>query len=86
MNDKYYSLIDGEPMISLDGMALLMDLPADTVRAKWQRQGGPDAGSLKVPEPWVKRGRRVRKEVAAALGYEPSLKESIDYLAAKAAP
>lgn len=84
MNDTPYQLINGEPMVSLEGMALLMDLPADIVKAEWERQGGSSLTALSVPKSWVQRGRRVRKEVSAALGYEPGMKEALDYLAGKA--
>lgn len=79
-----YTLINGEPMISMEGMALLMDLPADVVKAEWKRQGGTSLATFNVPKSWIQRGHRIRKEVSAALGYEPGMKETIDYLAAKA--
>lgn len=84
-NEPLYTLIVGEPMLSHRAVALLIDLPADVVKAEWDRQGAATQGSMAFPREWAKRGKRVHKEVAAALGYEPSMKEAIDYLAAKAA-
>lgn len=83
-DESLYKLIGGEPMLSLDGMALLMDLPPEVVKAEWERQGGSSATAMTIPTSWIKRGKRVYKGVSAALGYEPGMKEAIDYLAAKA--
>lgn len=83
-DNELYTLINGEPMVSMEGVALLMGLPPEVVKAEFERQGGASISTLTVPKSWVKRGKRIRKEVSAALGYEPTLKESIDYLAKKA--
>jgi len=83
-NEPLYKLIDGEPMLSHHAVALLIGLPAEVVKAEAERQGGAWAASMNFPNSWAKRGRRIRKEVSAALGYEPSMQERIDYLAKKA--
>ncbi|SNT59113.1 hypothetical protein SAMN05443665_105156 [Actinomadura meyerae] len=83
--NPYYKLIDGEPMISPAGLALLLDLPLDDVLAEYERQTrGAANGVMQMPAEWRKRGVRVRKETQAALGYEAGMKECIDYLASKA--
>ncbi|SFO14625.1 hypothetical protein SAMN04489713_104270 [Actinomadura madurae] len=82
--NPYYKLINGEPMISPAGLALLLDLPVEEVLAEYERQGkGAASGVLRMPAEWRRRGVRVRKETQAALGYEAGMKECIDYLASK---
>lgn len=82
----YYRVVGGEALVSHEGFALLMGIPIDTFKAEVRRQqdasGAPGEFSFRVPAPWAKAGRRIRKEVAAALGYEPGMAEAIDYLAA----
>ncbi|MEO3856133.1 hypothetical protein [Acrocarpospora sp. B8E8] len=81
----YYRYIKGEPVITDAGLALLVGLTVEDVKAEHDRQKelfGEDHAMF-LPPGWQKLGRRVRKEVSAALGHEPSMKESIDYLAAK---
>jgi len=80
---RYYRIIGGEPMVSPEGVALLVDLPVETVLAEYRRQRGPDGtGVLRMPAEWARRGQRVRRECWAALGYEAGMRECIDYLAA----
>ncbi|PRX90846.1 hypothetical protein [Allonocardiopsis opalescens] len=84
MTDRpLYTLLDGEPVLSHEAVALLIDMPPETVRAEWQRQAAQGEPGMTLPTSWAKRGKRIRKEVAAALGHEPGMKEAIDYLAAK---
>ncbi|MDA2805725.1 hypothetical protein [Nocardiopsis suaedae] len=80
--EPLYTLVNGEPMLSHRAVALLTGLPTDVVKAEWDRQAA--TATMTWPREWAKRGTRIRKEVSAALGYEPSMKEAIDYLAAKA--
>lgn len=81
-----YRMIDGEPMISTEAMALLMGLPYERLRAEIDRQRAenPESKTFKLPRAWTRQGNRIRKEVQAALGYEAGMKECLDYLAAKA--
>jgi hypothetical protein len=87
MADKpLYTVIDGEPMISTEAMALLMGIPYERLRAEIDRQkaADPTSETFKLPRAWTRQGNRIRKETQAALGYEAGMKECIDYLAAKA--
>lgn len=82
MTDKQlYQEINGEPVVSTAGMALLMDVDEDALRAEIQRQRAAGREGLALPPEWIRRGHRVRKEVQLALGYEPGMKEALDYLA-----
>jgi hypothetical protein len=78
-DDSLYQIINGEPMVSTRGMALLMGVTVEEIKDAWD----PTAQKgYMVPRPeWVRNGVRRRKECAAALGHEPSLVESLDYWA-----
>lgn len=78
-DSSLYTIINGEPMVSAEGMGLLMGVPVEQVR---KAIGKGAAGVVTIPTLWIKNGRRRRKECAAALGHEPSLTESVDYWAA----
>ncbi|MFC4535689.1 hypothetical protein [Sphaerisporangium dianthi] len=84
-NQPLYRVIDGEPCISTAGMALLMGVPVEELRAEQARQraAGVPADRFQMPHAWIKQGRRIRKEVSAALGREPAMREVLDYLAAR---
>jgi len=81
-----YSYVNGEPMVSAEGMALLIGIPYERLKAEFDRQRAenPDAEMFRMPRAWSRQGNRLRKEVQAALGYEAGMKECLDYLAAKA--
>ncbi|GAA2861098.1 hypothetical protein [Nonomuraea rubra] len=81
-----YTMVNGEPMISTEAVALLMGIPYERLRAEIDRQKAenPESETFKLPRAWTRQGNRIRKETQAALGYEAGMKECIDYLAAKA--
>ncbi|MFG1855011.1 hypothetical protein ACGFJT_24475 [Actinomadura geliboluensis] len=81
--NPYYRTINGEPVISPAGLALLLDLPLEDIRAQCDNVIN---GTMPMPADWAKRGIRIRKETQAALGYEAGMKECIDYLAAHPRP
>lgn len=81
-DSNLYRVVDGEPVISTAGMALLMGIPPEAIRAAWDEAA--QAGRMTLRPEWIQGGNRRRKECAAALGYEPTLQESLDYWAAKA--
>ena len=65
-----YDHIDGEPVVSAKGLALLLGVPEDQVRALALFRGtGVDA----LPAEWVKAGLRRSKEYQAATGRDDML-------------
>ena len=63
--NELYRYIDGEPMLSAAGMALLLGVTEEQMRAQAERSG---TGIAALPESWVKAGNRRRKEYEAATG------------------
>lgn len=55
------SVIEGEPMLSVDGMQLLFGVGTELISAHFKR-------SMKIPDEWVKSGRRRAKEAQASTG------------------
>lgn len=65
-----YDYINGEPVVSAKGLALLLGVPEDQVRALALFRGtGVDA----LPDEWVKAGKRRSKEYQAATGRDDML-------------
>lgn len=62
---ELYRYIDGEPVLSAAGMALLLGVTEEQMRAQAERSG---TGIAALPEAWVKSGIRRRKEFEAATG------------------
>ncbi|MEZ7240779.1 hypothetical protein QYS60_23775 [Rhodococcus sp. GXMU-t2271] len=62
---ELYRYIDGEPTLSAAGMALLLGVTEEQMRAQAERSG---TGIAALPEAWVKAGNRRRKEYEAATG------------------
>lgn len=59
-------LVNGEPMVSSDGMALLFGVSPELVRAHSAKS---TLGSqTPIPDAWVKAGRRRAREAMAATG------------------
>lgn len=88
MTNPYYRIINGQPAVSDAGFALLMGVPIADFEAEVSRQqeAADRAGRdfrFRVPADWAKQGNRIRKEISAALGYEPGMKTAIDYLATR---
>ena len=76
-----YDHIDGEPVVSAKGLALLLGVPEDQVRALALFRGtGVDA----LPTDWVKAGLRRSKEYQAATGRDDML-GALEYWARKEA-
>jgi hypothetical protein len=62
-------LMDGEPFISARMFALLFDLELPALQAEIDRQERVYPGApFRIPEAWLKRGRRITKETQAATG------------------
>ncbi|MFX1757253.1 hypothetical protein [Rhodococcus sp. As11] len=78
---ELYRHIDGEPVVSAKGLALLLGVSEDQVRALAQFRGtGVDA----LPPEWVKAGLRRAKEYQAATGHDDML-GALEYWAAREA-
>jgi hypothetical protein len=60
-------LVNGEPMVSADGMALLFGVSVELVRALSAKS--TRAGQTPMPEAWLKAGRRRAREAMAATGH-----------------
>jgi hypothetical protein len=60
-------LVNGEPMVSADGMALLFGISVELIRAHSKK--ATHAGGTPMPEAWLKAGRRRSREAQAATGY-----------------
>lgn len=76
---ELYRIIDGEPMISAAGMALLHGITVEALTAEMTRQR-QRTGEFKMPTEWVRQGRRIAREAMAATG-STSMRDAIDYLA-----
>lgn len=74
-----YRCVDGEPVISAKGLALLLGVPEDQVRALAATHGTDVAH---IPAEWVKAGRRRAKEYQAATGRDDML-GALEYWAEK---
>jgi hypothetical protein len=59
-------LVNGEPMVSSDGMALLFGVSVELVRAHSAKASYGDR--TPIPEAWIKAGRRRAREAMAASG------------------
>jgi hypothetical protein len=82
VRNTYYDDTDSaNPKISTAGMALLLGVPLDILRAEIDRQEGP---AFQIPPLWLRQGKRIARETMAATGSE-SMKDAIDYLAARRA-
>lgn len=67
----------GEVMLSADGMALLLGVPADEIREHTREHGNdPDA----LPDAWARQGRRRAAEARAATG-DDSMHAALMYYA-----
>lgn len=76
MADKdLYSESGPEPMISTKGMALLMGVTEEAMRAEIERQGG---GAFRPPSAWIKASQRRAKEYLAATGRD-DMRGALDY-------
>jgi hypothetical protein len=73
-------LVDGEPMVSADGMALLFGISVELVRAHSAKV--TCGGSTPIPDAWLKAGRRRAREAMAATGCE-DMCSSLTYWAQK---
>jgi hypothetical protein len=60
-------LVNGEPMVSSDGMALLFGVSVELVRAHSAKN--THGGRTPMPEAWIKAGRRRAREAMAATGH-----------------
>lgn len=78
---ELYRIVDGEPMVSPKGVALLMGVTEDQVRAVSIFRGADVAN---LPPEWVKAGLRRRKEYEAATGRTDMI-GALEYWAAKEA-
>lgn len=65
-----YDHIDGEPVVSAKGLALLLGVPEDQVRALAMFRG---TGVDSLPAEWVKAGKRRSQEYQAATGRDDML-------------
>lgn len=83
-----YRMVNGEPALSDAGVALLVGVPPAEFKAEIDRQQEAanrigQTFTFRMPPEWARQGNRIRKEVSAALGYEPGMKDALDYLAAR---
>lgn len=83
IDNRYYKMINGEPMVSAAGMALLVGIPAEEIEGNFDET--VQRGRTPLRPEWIKNGIRRRKECAAAIGHEPSMVESLDFWAAQEA-
>lgn len=67
----------GEVMLSADGMALLLGVPADEIREHTRTHGN---GATLIPEAWARQGRRRAAEARAATG-DDSMHAALMYYA-----
>ncbi|MDV2477844.1 hypothetical protein F8M49_25050 [Rhodococcus zopfii] len=67
---ELYRYIDGEPVLSAAGMALLLGVTEEQMCAQAARSG---TAITELPEAWVKSGRRRSKEYQAATGRDDVL-------------
>lgn len=74
-----YTYVDGEPVVSVKGLAILLGVPLDQVRALALFRG---TGVGALPPEWVKAGKRRSKEYQAATGRDDML-GALEYWAAK---
>ena len=63
--DPLYTYVDGEPMLSTEGMAVLFGIPLPEVEAEMQRQG---TRTLAMPESWLASGRARTEEYRRVTG------------------
>ncbi|MDV6275402.1 hypothetical protein R3Q06_18055 [Rhodococcus erythropolis] len=68
-SEPLYTYVNGEPMISAEGMSVLYGIPLDVVHAEFERQGGRDnTGPLTVPGSWTASGRARTEEYKRVTG------------------
>lgn len=69
MSDQLFRQIGGETAISLESMALLLDVEPRILRAEYDMQMAIAPGStFTIPMPWIERGRRQTERVANLIG------------------
>lgn len=81
---KMYRHESGELLLSVEGIALLLGVDADDLRA---HVAANDIGSLTeapkwIPNEWLKQGRRRSREAMAATGID-SMQSALEYWAEK---
>ena len=77
---NFFSIHNGEVMLSLEGMAVLFGLPVAEIEEA-ARRAGTDEGWL-IPEDWMRRGRLRAKEAQAATGQE-DMESALSYWVGK---
>ncbi|GAA1786228.1 hypothetical protein [Actinomadura chokoriensis] len=82
MTTYHVSDTDGRDVPTIEGLALILALPVDVVRATIDERAERDAeGWFKLPRPWVRRSRRNVARVRARLGHRAGLVEVLGWLA-----
>lgn len=79
--DRLTRVIDGEPMVSREGIALLFGVTADDIQTEMDRQGvpaggNPLAGGFVLPRDWIRRGN----EISARLHHQYGVTTMADAL------
>ena len=72
---KLYEDLDGQPVVSTAGMAVLLGVSHSAVQKHAAQHG---SGVIALPSDWVRAGKRRQKEFEAATG-ESGMKAAIDY-------
>jgi hypothetical protein len=61
IDEKYAKVIDGEPVLSRLGMALLCGVTEAELSAEYERQGRPEA--LRMPQEWIRKGKAISARI-----------------------
>lgn len=69
-NDPLYTYVDGEPMLSTEGMSVLFGIPLDEIEAEIARQG---RDSMVMPDVWLESGRARTEEYKRVTGGDDML-------------
>ncbi|OZE81925.1 hypothetical protein CH304_12805 [Rhodococcus sp. 15-649-1-2] len=78
----YTKEIDGDPMISTAGIALLFGISEELCNAEIKRQRSTGAEGFVPPGEWIRNGRRRQKEYQAATGRN-DMQGALEYWAAQ---
>ncbi|MDQ7910787.1 hypothetical protein RB614_40480 [Phytohabitans sp. ZYX-F-186] len=83
-SDRMFMIINGEPILSVDGLSLLIDVPVAEIKAEAARQG-IDVQVMVLPAAWERQGRRIAVRLAVRGIGRGDIPAALDFLAAERA-
>lgn len=79
MSARLWQEVDGEPMLSPRGMAILFGVDEAEVLAIARNEKPDGTGAGTIPQEWIRNGVRRRKAAQAALGYDAGMLQVLQY-------